>query len=143
MPTRAQIIEVARSWLAVPYRHQGRTRSGVDCIGFVWAVADELGYTTDIPNNYSSNPSGTELLKGCDRTLVKTDRMQLSAGDVAILWGYTRGIPQHFAIVGEQGPRLTLIHAWSKHHRVVEHSWDAFWLKRLVAIYEFPNLTEG
>lgn len=143
MPKRSEIVAAARDWIGTPYRHQGRTRAGVDCIGFVWAVAADLGYHVDIPNNYSSNPSGDQLIKGCERTLVRSERVQLIAGDIAILWGYTRGLPQHFAIMGSHGPRLTMIHAWSKHAKVVEHGWDEFWAKRLVAIYELPGTVEG
>ena len=29
--TRSEIIEFARSWVGVPWRHQGRTRNGIDC----------------------------------------------------------------------------------------------------------------
>jgi cell wall-associated NlpC family hydrolase len=32
------IVSAARSWLGVPWRHQGRTRQGVDCAGLVVLV---------------------------------------------------------------------------------------------------------
>jgi cell wall-associated NlpC family hydrolase len=37
------IIAAARSWLGVPWRHQGRTRQGVDCAGLVVLVGRGLG----------------------------------------------------------------------------------------------------
>ncbi|CAA2141466.1 C40 family peptidase [Hyphomicrobium sp. ghe19] len=143
MPKRSEIIAVARDWLGTPYRHQGRDRTGIDCIGFTWAVAKDLGYEAEIPSNYSSHPSGNLLLTGCEKWLVRQERMQLIAGDIAIMWGFTRGEAQHFAIVGEDGARLTLIHAWSKHEKVVEHGVSSFWENRLMAVYCLPDTMEG
>ena len=37
------IIAAARAWLGVPWRHQGRTRQGVDCAGLVVLVGREFG----------------------------------------------------------------------------------------------------
>ncbi|MBY0560018.1 NlpC/P60 family protein [Hyphomicrobium sp.] len=143
MAKRSEIVAAARDWLGTPYRHQGRDRRGIDCIGFTWAVARDLGYESDIPSNYSSSPSGNQLIIGCEKWLVRQERMQLIAGDIAIMWGSTRGEAQHFAIIGETSARLTLIHAWSKHQKVVEHGYDDFWERRLMAIYCLPDTTEG
>lgn len=41
--TRDMIVEQARTWLGVKWRHQGRTRYGVDCAGLVIKVAHSLG----------------------------------------------------------------------------------------------------
>ena len=32
---RREIVAAARDWVGVPYRHQGRTRNGIDCIGLL------------------------------------------------------------------------------------------------------------
>lgn len=143
MPKRSEIVAAARDWLDVPYQHQGRTRDGIDCIGFTWAVAKDLGYDAIIPANYSTHPKGNQLIVGCEKWLIRQERMQLIAGDIAIMWGFTRGEAQHFAIMGESSARLTMIHAWSRHGKVVEHGYDNFWAKRLMAIYCLPDTTEG
>ena len=31
--TREMVVAEARTWIGVKWRHQGRTREGVDCIG--------------------------------------------------------------------------------------------------------------
>lgn len=36
------IVAEARTWLGVPWRHQGRSRAGVDCAGLVVLVARAL-----------------------------------------------------------------------------------------------------
>jgi cell wall-associated NlpC family hydrolase len=135
---RPEIIAAARRWLGAPYRHQGRTQSGVDCIGLILAVMEEFGVPAPAaPNNYSKYPSGQLLLRHCDENLVKADKV-LVPGSVAILYGVDR-LPQHFAIIGEHSNLPTMIHAFSKRKQVVEHSWDLFWTQRLIAVYEIPG----
>ncbi len=47
--TQQQIISQARTWLGTKYHHQGRLKKsargfgGVDCIGLVIGIIDELG----------------------------------------------------------------------------------------------------
>ena len=43
MVTRTDIVAAARGWLGVPWRHQGRSRAGVDCVGLVVVVCRSLG----------------------------------------------------------------------------------------------------
>lgn len=141
---RSDVMEAARSYIGVPYRHQGRARTGIDCIGLIWCVAVDLGYETDIPVAYSRSPSPQLLISECEKNLVKQDRgmADLKVGDVLVMWGMTRNEAQHFAVVGEVDGRLTLIHAFSKHQKVVEQSIDEFWSRRFVAIYCFPGLED-
>jgi cell wall-associated NlpC family hydrolase len=44
MLDRQHIVDTARGWLGVPYRHQGRRKDkGVDCVGLIIGVGAELG----------------------------------------------------------------------------------------------------
>lgn len=55
----AAVIECARSWVGVRFLHQGRTRFGADCLGFVAAMLAELGSPIGLellPVNYSRMP---------------------------------------------------------------------------------------
>lgn len=139
--SRETIIATARGWLGTPYRHQGRKKGvGVDCIGLIWGVGGELGIGATIPANYSISPTANLVLDGCDKHLVKVeDQTQRLPGQVMILWGWERGTAQHFAVLGGDKYKLTMIHAFSRRHAVVEDVFDAFWAKRMVALYEFPN----
>ena len=142
---RSKIMEVARSWVGIPYLHQGRTRRGIDCIGLIVEVAVGLGVDVPlIPNNYTENPSSNLLVASCEAHLQKaTDDQKLLPGSIAVLWGFDRGMAQHFAIVGEVAGRPTMIHAFSKRRQVVEHGWDEFWMKRFVRVYEYPGTQAG
>ena len=50
------IIEEARSWIGVPFHHQGRTKSGCDCIGIVLACARRLDYKYEDYTRYGRLP---------------------------------------------------------------------------------------
>ena len=138
---RSRIVASARSWLGVPYVHQGRSKKGIDCIGLIVETARGVGLPIPpIPNNYTANPTSDMLLSACALNLQQAaDPTKLLPGSIAVLWGFERGAAQHFAIVGVHALKPTMIHAFSKHRKVVEHGWDAFWMKRFVRTYEFPR----
>ena len=141
---REQIVAQARSWVGVPFAHMGRSREkGVDCAGLVHGVYASLyGEVAEI-GSYPAAPNPNHVLAMLDRYGVKSEKTQeqLQPGDVAALWGVDPGTPRHVAIIGwdPMCRRITMIHAFSKPKKVVEHSWDQFWAKRYVCAYEFPN----
>ncbi len=56
MATRGEVQTLARTWIGVPWRHQGRNRSGIDCGGLVVKVGQELGLLGphDDPKRYQN-----------------------------------------------------------------------------------------
>lgn len=143
MIPRITVEALARSWVGTPYKHQGRQKGvGVDCIGLIWGVAAELGVdNSGVPANYPGTPDGLQLIAGCEKYLVRREGLDRVRGGVAILYGLDKR-PQHFAIVGLYGGQPTMIHAFAKRQRVVEHTWDRFWEERLVRMYDFPGVEE-
>ncbi len=49
-----EFIEIARTWIGSPWVHQGRSRKGVDCVGFVECLGMASGV---LPPSYSFNRS--------------------------------------------------------------------------------------
>lgn len=41
---RGMIVETALSCVGVPYLHQGRSRDGMDCVGLLVVIANEIGF---------------------------------------------------------------------------------------------------
>lgn len=143
LTSRATIANQARTWVGVPFQHRGRSKAGVDCAGLVMGVAQELALCpVPVTGLYGRTPPGDYVLQLCERFLVRVERRPpgLALGDVALLWGIDRGVGRHFAIMGEVHGQQTMIHAFSKHGKVVEHYWDSFWRGRFVAAYEYPNV---
>ncbi len=49
--TRCNAIESARTWVGTPFRHQGRGKSGIDCVGLVINVGKDIGA---VPSEYDN-----------------------------------------------------------------------------------------
>lgn len=139
---RQDIVRAARAYVDTPFVHQGRTRRGIDCIGLVWNVARDCGYDFEMINAYSASPSGTKVIADANKALIQPERQgwdNLKPGDIMIVWGWQRNVPQHFAFVGEMGGALTMIHAFAKAGKVIEHRLIPFWKERFMGNWQFPD----
>ena len=128
--TPADFIAAARSYVGVPFRHQGRTRHGVDCIGLVVCAARDIGITLADRTDYARDPNGLLPLEMA-RQFAPVESPQ--AGDILLM--RFRGEPQHVAILAGE----TLIHSYASIGRVVEHGLDAKWRRRIVAAYRLKE----
>ena len=136
----AAVVREARRWVGAKFAHQGRTDHAVDCAGLVIKVAHSLGLSDFDFTNYSRRPDGATLQNLCDC------HMSRYVGDpypgmVALIrfWKH----PQHLAIIGDHAipGQVTLIHAHSHAHGVVEHILDRTWRDRIVALYVLPGVS--
>jgi len=110
------IIEAARAYLGVPFRHQGRTRRGVDCVGLVVLAATDAGYAIADSTDYSHRLTDNELLNGilshCDSVTSP------QPGDIALF--QLPNDQQHCAVVTAIDP-VYILHAYAPLRKVVEH----------------------
>lgn len=58
-----KFIDEARSYLSVPWKHQGRTRRGVDCVGLVVLAARSCGLPVPMLANYGRTPKFAHVKK--------------------------------------------------------------------------------
>ncbi len=142
MISREQIIQTARSYLGIPWTHQGRTRRGVDCIGLVIAVGWDLGLLPleDYPQNYSRQPDGWSLRDTISQHLVpKRSFSEVESGDILLFT--MEEFPSHVGIYVQQGTRKGVIHSYLSAKSVVcEHLLDASWISKVSGTYRFPLL---
>ena len=61
MITGEQVAAAEREWINTPFRHQGRNRAGIDCVGLLVVVAIELKLSDYDLNNYPRRPDNTFL----------------------------------------------------------------------------------
>ncbi|MFH1755975.1 MAG: C40 family peptidase, partial [Candidatus Latescibacterota bacterium] len=107
---RAEIIEVARSYLGTPYRSGGSSRTGVDCSGFVAAVYRQF----DIPLPRTSLNQAT--------TGLQVSRSELQPADLIFFKTSRRKLVSHVGIYVGRGK---FIHASTEAHRVrIDHMDD-------------------
>ncbi len=133
MTTPQEVITQARTWVGVPFLHQGRTREGVDCVGLLVAVLREVGHdpadSTRYPFRAKSAVLMQHLAAECDEQPVGGEQ----PGDVLVC--SMRGEePYHVALLTERG---TLIHAVSLIGTVVEHHFDDAWRGRVRRVYRW------
>lgn len=128
---RSDVVEHARTYLGVPYVHQGRTRHGLDCIGLVVRVAHDLGLSAYEISHYARVPSGRLMIRLLKENCQAIPPSTAQPGDLLhIAYGKQ---PQHLAIVTERG----MIHADSR-HGVVEHGLIP---DRIRGAYRLPGVT--
>lgn len=131
-----KILAAARGWLGTKFHHQGRKKNvGVDCIGLIVGVAQELGLhehiTTNDRLNYARQPDESELQNALVENLREVD---LQVGAIALF--SIDGRAQHVGIITDYAG-CGLIHAYIQAKKVVEHSLDDEWKKRLISCYSF------
>lgn len=149
----ADVVECARGWVGVRFRHQGREKAlngagmGCDCLGLLVGVARELDLramdgrklAAFDERDYGHLPDGQRLARVLGDVLVPVKGRAWRPGDVLLL--RFDGVPQHLAIVSAhpQGG-MGIIHAYASARKVVEHRLDGIWQERVVQGFRLPQL---
>lgn len=143
----ARAVEIARTWLGTPYRHQASVKGqGADCLGLVRGVWRELVGAEPEPTppyrpDWAEIGGEEALLAAARRQLREIPAERARPGDV-LLFRMAPGAPaKHCAILsegslgGDGEPRM--IHAyWG---RAVVESWmGTWWRRRLAAAFAWP-----
>lgn len=137
MTPRQLFIQHARSYIGTPFVHQGRTRQGVDCVGFLIVVAREFNlidpdydYT-----NYGKFNDPKILLRELDRFMIRKSIKERIEGDIVCF--ALPSFPCHVAICSNQNK---IIHALNTRKKVVEHTLTSSWEKKICSCYEIPGV---
>ena len=135
---RVRFITTARSMVGTPFRHRGRTKRGVDCVGLVALAMAAVGRTVADRKSYGRNPVKDGLLDVCE-THLGPPVQDMQAGDVvAMSWRADADGPltNHVGIVFDYPTGgFAIVHALKQKERVVEHRLSDEWLGRVDAIY--------
>ena len=156
MPTpeikRSDIVSAARSFLGLPWVHQGRhPEAGIDCIGLLILTAKKVGIDLIDCTNYSSRPDGRILMESLrvNPALVEKPTSEIAPVDAVVFWMANPSLPQHLGIItsndlfiGDEYVRdgLGLIHTVQKYSRVQEEAIGHKWNKRLHAAFSFAGV---
>ncbi len=130
------IIRTARSYLGVRFRHQGRSRSGIDCAGLIVCVGHDLGLQREADYTaYSHDPDGRTLHKLLARHFEVVPPGEMALGDVVFM--AFQEFPQHLGILADAGRPFSLIHAFAPARKVVEVRLDDEWAGRVRNAYRY------
>lgn len=135
MVSRWELIAAARGWVGVPFRHQGRDRRGVDCVGLIIAVGAELGLPVGA---VSVRAYGRVPLDGLlERAVAEhCEPAPGPAPGVVLLMRFVRS-PQHVALCTGD----TLVHSYEGVGKVVEHGFRGKWERRVVSAWRVPGVS--
>jgi cell wall-associated NlpC family hydrolase len=149
MHTVHPIVAQARTWLGTQFHHQGRLKAttehkgGVDCLGLLIGVANELGLrerrggqllSAYDETDYAWLPSGEALQAKLADVLNPIHVQDIQSGDIALF--RLDGNPQHLGILNQSDKNVfTLIHAFAPSRKVVEVQFDDFWRRHLHGVF--------
>lgn len=138
-PTRADIVQTARSYLGVKWKHMGRDREGLDCVGLLIAVWRDLGYEpSEVPiPPYRLQPDGT-MLDYFKRYMVRCPLLSIREG-TAVVFSYF-GSPYHAGIVIDAKQRF-IVHAFAQTRQVVVDDLDnGLHGRKLISAWDYPGV---
>lgn len=137
--TRQTVVNTARGWINTRWRHQGRTREGIDCIGLPVVVFKALGLSNYDVTSYGREPDSSAFLPHFEKGGgVRINPKDQKDGDVAVF--HQRGYPCHAGILATWRGRRSVIHASMKERRVVEEVIQPN--TPFVAIFRLPGITD-
>lgn len=132
------MVEEARAWVGRKFAHQGRTQWGVDCIGLVICVRNELlpwpeGMKST--RTYARNPNGALLpaiQEHCTRIYVP------EPGCIALM-AWPQQKPEQASHVGFLTPD-NIIHAYEAAGKVVETGYRGHWIRWTHSLWRLPGV---
>lgn len=142
MTTRQELVNVAKQWLGTPFEHQGRSRAGIDCAGYLYMLALENNLETNDYQDiitYGRDPDRTmELI--LDKHLIKQSINQIKLGSILFFAFGRRG--QHLGIVTDTKQQL-FCHAFEPEKKVIETRLDKRWKDRFLrGVYDYYGLED-
>lgn len=136
---RRRIVEEARTWIGVPWRHQGRSRLGIDCAGLIIRVGIDLGLTTYDVTAYQRRPDSLAFVEHFRRGGARDKPLtEAQPGDIMIFRDDI--YPCHSTIVSEREGVPHIIHAYAKRRKVIEEPLDHEWLAKRAFCFQYGGV---
>ena len=137
---RDKVIELARTYLGVAWRHQGRTRHGIDCAGLVLLVGKELELLAPELDviGYARRPNKFTFLVPFRENMNEKPLAEARCGDVLI---FADGpYPCHTGFLTEKYNVPHFIHAYAGMRKVLEQPYDERWKGKATHCFEYRGV---
>lgn len=135
------LLTSARAAIGTPFRHQGRTLRGMDCVGLLIHTCSENGVVPRDVEGYPPRPSNGLLEATFDAHVESGMLLRLPVDDLRpgnfLMMRFGRE-PQHLAICAGD----TIVHSYMAAGKVCEHRLDARWRSRIIRVYRLAELKE-
>ena len=133
------LLASARTAIGTPFRHQGRTLRGMDCVGLLIHACSENGVVPHDVEGYPPLPSKGLLEATFDAHVESGMLLRLPVDDLRpgnfLMMRFGRE-PQHLAICAGD----TIIHAYETVGQCCEHRLSSTWEARIVRVYRFRGV---
>jgi len=144
--TRDAIVAAARSFLGVPFRHQGvDPETGLDCRGLLIAVARKLGHEPRHEHrmNYKRHPDPAEFRAALESELEEIAVSDADDGDVVLVRALKQKPEEatHAGILASGRYERMIIHATDSDRQVLEEPYRPGHVRLAVAAFRFPGVT--
>jgi cell wall-associated NlpC family hydrolase len=139
---RDRIVQTARSFLGVKFRHQGRSKEkGVDCAGLIICVGKAVvpGWTFDF-TAYHRYPANDLMMRLCTSTLDRIPYAAAQHGDVLLLFDVEPSWPCHVGILATDKVEPHIIHALCPRRKVVEHAISEDWKRKIKSAFRYRGV---
>ena len=135
--TSEMIVAEARCWLGVTWRHQGRTRSGIDCVGLVVCVARSLCLSDYDSTGYSRRAQGQAFVEHFRSNMDGVAIPDARPGDVLVF--ADRAYPCHCGFLTERLGHPHLLHAHATRRQVIEEPYAGEWPEKVKFAFRFRH----
>lgn len=142
MTTPDQIVAAARQYLGVPWRHQGRTKFGIDCGGLIILVGRELRLmpATYDEIDYSRRPDGWSFLEAFGKVMDEKPLTEAKVGDALIF--IDGPYPCHTGILTEKHGVPHFIHAYAGLKKTIEQPYLQAWIDKTTHCFAYRQPSE-
>lgn len=130
----AKAVETARSYLGTKWRHRGRSKYSIDCIGLIVAAVEAGGHPMNDRIDYGREPWRDGLEAAMFERFGDPVQGEWRPGDVVMMRWESRPEAGHVGLIGGTDKALTLIHCHSM-SEVIEHGIDMHWMRLILAVY--------
>lgn len=133
---RAAMVAAARGMIGRPWRHQGRSATGIDCVGLVILAARAAGFEAADVTGYSRRALGAGFLEHFRARMRAVHPDAGRPGDVLVFT--ETAYPCHCGVLAERGGAATVIHAHAPRRRALEEPLEGDLRRRLAFVFALP-----
>lgn len=141
MLKREDIIREAKTWIDVPYKHAGRDRFGIDCIGPIIKVGHALNIFTFDIINYSKRPTSNYLLSLMKQHMDRIKITDAKSGDVLVCREPRHPCHCGFLEITKESQRF-FIHAYAPARKVVREALVRERDERVTLAFKYRGIAE-
>ena len=142
MHLRQKILAEARTWLDVPFRHQGRNRAhGIDCVGLVIKVAEEFNLLGGFDvSDYRREPDQYKFLDHFKEQMSEKLPADRKPGDVLLM--RDRVFTCHSVFYDVVNGKEMIVHSFATRRKVVEEELTDEWRRNITHCFEYKGVDD-